>query len=93
MSMTLDCTSALFLLCRNIEINFDGSDCVIKNANEPMVLPAVGSGGVCVWHEYGVRRSVLCWCVWQKCGFSRCKDVFTFNLNNVNIAISVRLLR
>jgi hypothetical protein len=28
----------------------------------------------------GVRRSVLCWCVWQECGFSRREDVFTFNL-------------
>jgi hypothetical protein len=28
----------------------------------------------------GVRRSVLCWCVWQESGFSRREDVFTFDL-------------
>jgi hypothetical protein len=27
----------------------------------------------------GVRRSVLCWCVWQESGFSRREDVLTFN--------------
>jgi hypothetical protein len=25
-------------------------------------------------------RPTLCWCVWQKSTFSRCEDVFTFNL-------------
>jgi hypothetical protein len=30
--------------------------------------------------ESGVRRSVLCWCVWQEPGCSRREDVFTFNL-------------
>jgi hypothetical protein len=30
--------------------------------------------------ESGVRRLVLCWRVWQECGFSRSEDVFTFNL-------------
>jgi hypothetical protein len=39
-----------------------------------------GYGGVCVWRESVVRRSVLCWCVWQESGFSRREDVFTFNL-------------
>jgi hypothetical protein len=27
-----------------------------------------------------VRRSVLCWCVWQESDFSFREDVFTFNL-------------
>jgi hypothetical protein len=30
--------------------------------------------------ESGVRRWVLCWCVWQESGFSRREDVFTLNL-------------
>jgi hypothetical protein len=30
---------------------------VARSANEAVV----GSGGVCVWRESGVRRSVLCW--------------------------------
>jgi hypothetical protein len=50
---------------------------VARNANEVMVVPIVGSGGVCVWWESGVWRSVLCWCVWQESGFSRREDVFT----------------
>jgi hypothetical protein len=33
---------------------------VAKNAKEVMVVPLVGSGGVCVWRESGVRRSILC---------------------------------
>jgi hypothetical protein len=28
----------------------------------------------------GVRRSVLCLCVWQESGFNRREDVLTFNL-------------
>jgi hypothetical protein len=44
---------------------------VARIANEAMV----GSGGVCVWWESGIRRSVLCWCVWQECDFSRREDV------------------
>jgi hypothetical protein len=51
-----------------------------RNTNEAMVAPMVGSGGICVWRESGVRRSVLCWCVWQESDFSRREDVFTFNL-------------
>jgi hypothetical protein len=43
-----------------------------------MVAPVVGSTGVCVWRESGVRRLVSCLCVWQEFGFSRHEDVFTF---------------
>jgi hypothetical protein len=50
------------------------------SGNEAMVAPMVGAGGVCVWRECGVRRSVLCWCVWQESGFSRREDVFAFIL-------------
>jgi hypothetical protein len=51
-----------------------------KNSKGAMVVSMVGSGGVCVRQESGVRRSVLCWCVWQESGFGRREDVFTFNL-------------
>jgi hypothetical protein len=53
---------------------------VVRNANEALVAPTVGSGGVYVWRESGVRRSVLCLCIWQESGFSRREDAFTFNL-------------
>jgi hypothetical protein len=51
------------------------------------VVPVVGSGGDCVWRESGVRRSVLCWCIWQEpvtcykfCTFSAtCKDNAAIN--------------
>jgi hypothetical protein len=57
---------------------------VARNANEGMAEPMVGSGGVCVWCEFGVlsQASVLCWCVWEESGFSCREDVFTFNLQN-----------
>jgi hypothetical protein len=32
---------------------------VARSVNEAMVPPVVGTGAVCVWQEYGVRRSVL----------------------------------
>jgi hypothetical protein len=39
----------------------------------------VGSGRVWVSRKSGVRRSVLCWCLWQEPGFSHREDI-TFNL-------------
>jgi hypothetical protein len=48
-----------------------------RNANEAMVAPMLGSGGIYVWRESGVRRSVLCRYFWQESGFSRHEDVFT----------------
>jgi hypothetical protein len=65
-----------------------------RYAKEAMVAPMVGYGGVCVWREPGVRRSVLCWCVWQESGFSRRENVFTFNLlkkksNFINFVLSM----
>jgi hypothetical protein len=51
-----------------------------RKENKAMVAPMVGSGEVCVWLESGVRRPVLCWCVWQGYGFIRHEDVFTLNL-------------
>jgi hypothetical protein len=51
-----------------------------RNADEAIVALVVGSGGVCVPRESGVRWSVLCWYVWQESGFSRREDIFAFNL-------------
>jgi hypothetical protein len=42
---------------------------VAEIAKEAVVGFVVGSGGVCVWRESGVRRLVLC--VWQECGDTR----------------------
>jgi hypothetical protein len=53
---------------------------VARNSNEVTVAPMVGSGGVYVCLGSGVRRSVLCWFVWQESGFSRREDVLTYNL-------------
>jgi hypothetical protein len=53
---------------------------IARNANEAVVVPMVGSGGVCIWQKSGVRQSVLCWCVWEECGFGPFEDVFTFSL-------------
>jgi hypothetical protein len=44
---------------------------VVRNTNEAMVAPA---------RESRVRQSVLGRCIWQKCGFIRREDVFTYNL-------------
>jgi hypothetical protein len=46
-----------------------------------MMAPVVGSGGFCVWREAGVRRSVLCWCVWEESGLSDCQYVFSHLIN------------
>jgi hypothetical protein len=45
-----------------------------------VVASRVGSGGACVWRKSGARRLVVCWCIWQECGLSRCEDVLKFNL-------------
>jgi hypothetical protein len=58
---------------------------VTRKANEAIVAPAVGYGGVCVWQDSGVRLSVLCWCVCQESGFSCREDVSTFNLLNEDV--------
>jgi hypothetical protein len=68
---------------------------VERKANEAMIAPMVGSGGVCVWRESGVRQSVLR-CVWQEFGFSHRKDVFIFNTlykNIINCARSMRFAK
>jgi len=62
---------------------------VARNANVTVVAPMVACGGVCVSWESAVRRSVLCWYVWQGSGFSSHEDVFAFNLlrNFINSVI------
>jgi hypothetical protein len=62
MSVKLDCTTAQFVQRgKKIEIKvLTVATLVARNANEAMVALMVGSGGVCVWRESGVRRSVLC---------------------------------
>jgi hypothetical protein len=52
-----------------------------------------------VWRKLrlaGVRRSVSCWCLWQKSGFSRREDVFSFNLFHrhfINFVLSMRFAK
>jgi hypothetical protein len=55
---------------------------VSRNANELMVAQRGGSGGVYVWWKPVVWCQVVGFVlsVWQKSGFSRREDVFTFNL-------------
>lgn len=40
----------------------------------------VGSFGLCFWWESRVRRSVLCWYIWQESGFSHRQDAVISNL-------------
>jgi hypothetical protein len=67
---------------------------VARNVNEAIVVPMVGSGGVCVWQQL-VRPSVLYWCVRKKRGFSRREDILRFNslnkINFVSIVLSMPL--
>jgi hypothetical protein len=63
--------------CDGEKLSSDGNDSGSKKCQRSY---GGASGGVRVWRESGVRRSVLCWCVWQESGFSRCEDVLTFNL-------------
>jgi hypothetical protein len=44
------------------------------------MAPVVVSGVIRAWWESGVRRSDLCWSVWQDCDFSRREDAFTVSL-------------
>jgi hypothetical protein len=62
---------------KRLKLSSDGGDFCSKTENEAMAAPVVVSG----WSlQSGVRRSVLCFCVWKESGFSRREDVFTFNL-------------
>jgi hypothetical protein len=68
------------------------------NANEAMVASTVGSGGVSVWRECGVGRSVLYWCIWQESGFILREDVFIFFVftlkrSFINCVLSMRFTK
>jgi hypothetical protein len=64
----------------HLKLNSEICDFVARNAKETMLAPVMGSGSVCRWKEYGVRRSVLCRCTWQESGFSRGEDLSKINL-------------
>lgn len=49
------------------------------------IKEALRCGGVCVWREARVKRSILCWCVYQESGISHLEDVFTINLLFKNV--------
>jgi hypothetical protein len=48
---------------------------IVRNTNDAMMAPIAGSDGIYVWRVSSVRRSVLCWRVWQEFGFSSCENV------------------
>jgi hypothetical protein len=75
-SITLDCMSAPFVRCvKEMKLSSDGGDLLPRTASEAIVV----SGRACIWREYGVRRSILCW--FQESGFSHHEDVTKFNLH------------
>jgi hypothetical protein len=71
-----DC--AVRAIRKKLKLIYDGGTLSARHSNEAMMEPMVGSGGVCVWRDSGVRWPVLCWCVWQESGFSSHEDVFKF---------------
>jgi hypothetical protein len=62
---------------KKLKSSSDGGDSGSKNGKRGY---GGAYGGVCVWRESGVRRSVLCWSVWLESGFRSCEVVFTFNV-------------
>jgi hypothetical protein len=54
------------------------------NADEPIVAPVVGSGGVCLWQQSGVTWSVLCWHILQGFGFIRRSHALYIERCNLN---------
>jgi hypothetical protein len=62
---------------------------VTRNANEPIVVPVVGSGGDCIWQQSGVWSQAvgLCWCVLQESGFICREVVFSLLYKNATICI------
>jgi hypothetical protein len=60
MSVALASTSEQFVQCGGKNKNvLTLATVVTRNAKKNMMEPMVGSGGVCVWWESGVRRSIL----------------------------------
>jgi hypothetical protein len=60
MSVALASTSEQFVQCgEKIKKVLTLTTVVTRNAKKNMMEPKVGPGGVCVWWESGVRRSIL----------------------------------
>lgn len=61
-----------------LKLSYDGMDPSINKCKRGMVAPVLGLS------DSPLGRSLeslsLCWCVWQKSGFSRRGDVLTLNL-------------
>jgi hypothetical protein len=57
-------------------LSSDGANLGSKKC-KAMMASLVPSGGACFWWESGVRRSVLCWCVWHEFRFGRREDFFS----------------
>jgi hypothetical protein len=65
---------------------------VARYGMEAMVVPLVGSGGVCVRVDSRVRRSVFCLCVLQEYGFG-CREESFVKIFFLNIVISIRFAK
>jgi hypothetical protein len=61
MSVTLDLyVHAVCAMRKKFTVSFDVRDSFFKNRRRGCGVIVVGSVGVCVWRESGVRLSVLC---------------------------------
>jgi hypothetical protein len=82
---------------KKLKLSSQGPTLVARNVNEAMVAPMMVSGGVCIWRESGIKRSGLCFYVWQESVFSRSENVFTLNLvffiNFINFTIPMRFAK
>jgi hypothetical protein len=51
-----------------------------RNPNEVMMVPEVGSSGICVWREYGIRRLICVGAFVRNVASFAVKMYSTFNL-------------
>jgi hypothetical protein len=58
----------------NERISYGGDSGTKELQKQVTTAPVMDSVRVCVLWESGVKRSALCWCVWQD-GFSRSENV------------------
>jgi hypothetical protein len=69
---------------------------VARNTNEAVVAPIMGSGGVCVWRESGIRRSV-CVAAFGRKFASIVVKVFSHLIysqyNFINVVLSTRFTK
>jgi hypothetical protein len=75
-SVKPNCTSAPFVRSERKVVPL--ATPAARITNEATVAPMVGSGGVCVCRNSGIRPSALCRGVWQASGFNSCEEVFRF---------------